>query len=83
MDRRRSSNGYGANAISHHEIAEFSRLYGVRFKPWELRALDAMEIARLAFLNKRDEVPAEEPSAQASVVQSAPMTPQLFDALFK
>lgn len=70
LERRRQSNGYGANAISHQEIAACAGLYGVRLAPWEMRALDAMERTRIVWLN------ADEKD------RAAPMTPDLFKSIF-
>ena len=72
LDRRRQGNGYGANAVSYQEIDACARLYGVRLRPWEMRALDAMERARLVWLNTDEK---DRPSAQ-------PMTPDMFRSLF-
>lgn len=72
LDRRRQSNGYGANAVSHQEIEACARLYGARLEPWEVAALDAMEAARLRWLNADEK---DRQSAQQ-------MTPGLFRSLF-
>lgn len=72
LDARRQSNGYGANAISHQEVAACAGLYGVRLRPWEMRALDAMERARLVWLN----LPEKERN------KPQPMTPELFRSMF-
>jgi hypothetical protein len=83
MDRRRTGNGYSANAISHEEIAECGRLYGIQFKPWELRALDAMERARLLFLNLREDEPEANPAkGDDKSTPGQTLTPVLFKALF-
>lgn len=74
MDRRRQSNGYGANALSHREIDACARLYGVRLTPWELQALDAMERTRLGWLNT--------PEKDRRTVSGTPMTTDLFRAMF-
>lgn len=46
---------------------------GVALRPWELRALDQMEIARLRWLN----------SGEDQVVAGQPVTPRLMQALFE
>ena len=68
LDRRRQGNGYEALAISHQEIEACTRLYGLRLRPWEVRALDAMEQARRKWLNTPEK---ERKSAK-------PLTPDLF-----
>jgi len=75
LDARRSSNGYSANAISPTEIDAWCRVSGTRLKPWEIRALDEMEIIRLRCLGRN---PEEEPE----VVEGQPVTPALVKALF-
>lgn len=73
LDGRRQSNGYGVNAVTYQEAAACARLYGVRLRPWEIAALDAMERARLRWLNMTEE---ERQAARA------PMTPAVFRSLF-
>ncbi len=74
LDRRRQSNGYGANAVSHQEIEACARLYGARLAPWEVRALDAMERDRLSWLNT-------DPKDRRTVADE-PMTIDRFRSLF-
>lgn len=71
LDRRRQGNGYEALAISHQEIEACTRLYGVELRPWEVRALDAMEQARRKWLN----------TPEKDRKSSKPLTPDLFRTL--
>jgi len=75
LDRRRQSNGYGANAVSHQEIEACAAVYGIRLARWELRALDAMERERLVWLNT-------DPSKRRTVTAEK-LTVDRFRALFK
>ncbi|MGX1096512.1 phage tail assembly chaperone [Amorphus sp. MBR-141] len=75
LDGRRSSNGFGANAISHTDVDRFLARNRINLWPWELEALDAMETVRLRFLNRGETEAAPQVSAQ-------PMTPALFTAMF-
>lgn len=74
LDQRRQSNGYGANAIDHREIEACARLYGVDLRPWELRALVAMERDRLTWLNT-------DPKDRRTVA-AEPLTVDRFRTLF-
>jgi hypothetical protein len=72
---KRGSNGFGFLPISHLEIDAWQRITGSSLAPWELRALNAMDIEKLQLLNApKDET--------VNVVSSRSMSPELFDALF-
>jgi len=75
LDRRRQSNGYGVNAVSHQEIAACAAVYGVRLARWELRALDAMERERLLWLNT--------PEKERRSVAAEQMTVARFRTMFR
>lgn len=75
MDQCRRGNGYAALPINHQDLAGFQACAGFRFRPWERRAILAMDRKRLAWLNKRDEDGA--PAGDAPE-----LTPEMFDALF-
>lgn len=74
VDKRRQSNGYGANAISPSDLRAWCQMAGVNLRPWELEALDRMEVVRLNWLNRDKEAEPE--------VSDTPMTPALFRRLF-
>ena len=63
-------------AIDHQAIAGFQACAGFRFRPWERRAVFAMDRARLAHLNKRRD-------GDGAPDGDAPeLTPEMFDAIF-
>lgn len=76
LDARRTGNGYSANAISPCEIEAWCRLNGATLRRWELDTLDAMEAARLQWLDRKRD--GDEPD----VVSAQPVTPALVNALF-
>ena len=78
MDECRRGNGYVALSINHQDIAAFQDCAGFRFRPWERRALVAMDKARRAWLNKR----VEKPDDDAPAADAPELTPEAFDALF-
>lgn len=43
MNRRRTNNGYGPNALGHADIHTWAQLHGVRLAPFEVEALDRIE----------------------------------------
>jgi hypothetical protein len=72
---KRGSNGFGFLPISHLEIDAWQRITGNSLAPWELRAINAMDVEKLQLLNaSKDET--------VNVVSSRSMSPELFDALF-
>lgn len=74
LERRRTGNGYSANAFSPSDVEAWCRLNGVRLSRSEFDILDEMEVRRLAFLD-RDTT--NEPQ-----VSNRPMSAELFDGLF-
>ncbi|WP_428029813.1 hypothetical protein [Ancylobacter sp.] len=66
---------YIYSSVTHADIAGFQACAGVQFRPWERRALLAMDRARLAWLNKRDDKATDKP-------KDDDLTPEMFDALF-
>jgi hypothetical protein len=77
MDRTRSSNGFGWNAISHHDILAYEMVSRLELRDWERRAVLTMDRLWLAHINRSpdDPQPAEKPNGRK-------MSPGLFDALF-
>jgi hypothetical protein len=72
---KRGSNGFGFLPIGHLEIDAWQRITGNSLAPWELRAINAMDVEKLQLLNaSKDET--------VNVVSSRSMSPELFDALF-
>jgi hypothetical protein len=69
MDQCRRGNGYNADAINHQDVSAFQDCAGLRFRPWERRAIFAMDRTRLAWLNKRDAGPGEVPAKDAPVLR--------------
>ncbi len=67
-----------AHPINHQDIAAFQDVSGFRLRSWERRAILAMERARLSWLNR-----SSEQREAGKVASLRPMTPDLFDALFR
>lgn len=53
LNRCRSSNGFGLNSISFLEIDAWSRLTGNKPKPFELRAIQELDVTFLTLQNKK------------------------------
>jgi hypothetical protein len=45
LNRRRPAGGMGPGSIGHQDILAWCRLRGIRLAPWELDALDDVEMA--------------------------------------
>lgn len=76
LDIRRTAS-FGHEPVGPGDIRHWCALRNVSLKPWELDALDAMERARLDFLNQRKEEVEPGPT-----VSDRKMTPGLFKAVF-
>lgn len=48
---KRGSNGFRFLPTSHLEIDASQRITGNSFAPWELRAINAMDVEKLQLLN--------------------------------
>lgn len=55
--RARTNNGYAFISIPPSEIEAWCNLHGETFAPWEIDLLDIMEIARLEWLNRKEDQP--------------------------
>lgn len=53
LDIARSSSGFGPNAIPYVEILAYGALIGVVWRPWQIRALRALDAAFLSFCAER------------------------------
>ena len=73
LDRTRSFTIAGPGVLTFHEIDSMFRLLGCRPRDWEVRAMVAMDMARVELLRRE---------SGGDRVSAEPLTMALFDALF-
>lgn len=78
LDCQREGTGFGVNPIGFRSIAAWAALREINLLPWQIDAIIAMDLKRMAMMN----APPKQEQEEQPNVASRPLTGRLFDALF-
>ncbi|MEZ2220767.1 hypothetical protein [Rhizobium sp. RCC_161_2] len=80
MDVTREGTGYGINPLQPTQIEAWTRQRGIKLTPWQLDAIEALDMLRLQLFFEKSEQ--DEGAVGKPVVSKQPLTPKSMAYLF-